>query len=95
MNSSTILVLGHHARQDLAEMLCETGIDVEVRGSVQAALERLRRGRLAAVLVDRRFTRADVLEFILNVRDVEPAVPVIVIGGAADEAADRQIRKQT
>jgi CheY-like chemotaxis protein len=94
MESSTILVLGHHARHDLAEMLHGIGIQSEVRGSVAGALERLRRGRLAAVLVDRRFTRADALEFVLNVRDIEETVPVIVIGAANDKGADQQIRRQ-
>jgi DNA-binding NtrC family response regulator len=94
MKSSTILVLGHHARQDLEQMLRSVGMEPEVRGSVRGSLDRLRRGQLAAVLVDRRFARADVLEFVLNVRDVNETVPVIVIGAANDEDADQQIRQQ-
>ncbi|MBN2132551.1 MAG: hypothetical protein JW741_23825 [Sedimentisphaerales bacterium] len=94
MNSYTVLLLGHHARQDLAEMLCGIGLEPEVRGSVPGALERLRWGHPAAVLIDRRFTRADALEFVLNVRDIEPTVPVIVIGTANDKAVDRQIHEQ-
>ena len=94
MNSCAVLVLGHHARQDLAEMLCSIGLEPEVRGSIPGALERLRWGHPAAVLVDRRFTRADALEFVLNVRDIEPTVPVIVIGTANDKAVDRQIHEQ-
>jgi hypothetical protein len=75
-------------------MLRSLGIEPEVRGSMPGALERLRRGRLAAVLIDRGFTRVDPLEFILNVRDIEAAVPVVVIGSANDEFVDRQIRRQ-
>ena len=94
MSSRTILVLGHHARQDLAEALRGIGVEPEVRGSVPGALERLRRGRLTAVLVDRRFIRADALEFVLNVRDIEALVPVIVIGTAHDKGIDQQILQQ-
>jgi len=94
MSSCTVLVLGHYARRDLVDMLCGIGLEPEVRGSVPGALERLRSGHAAVVLVDRRFTRADALEFVLNVRDIEPAVPVIVIGTANDKAVDRQIREQ-
>jgi len=94
MSSRTILVLGHHARQDLAEALRGIGVEPEVRGSVPGALERLRRGRLAAILVDRRFTRADALEFVLNVRDIEAVMPVIVIGAAHDKGIDQQILQQ-
>jgi CheY-like chemotaxis protein len=75
-------------------MLCGIGMQPEVRGSVAGALERLRRGQLTAVLVDRRFARADALEFVLNVRDVEEAVPVIIIGAANDKGTDQQIRQQ-
>ncbi len=94
MNSHTVLVLGHHARQDLTEMLRRIGVQPEVRGSVSGALERLRRGQLVAVLVDRRFTRADALEFVLNVRDIAATVPVIVIGAANDKGIDRRIAQQ-
>jgi len=94
MKPRTILVLGHHARQDFVEMLHGIGIEPEVRSSVPGALERLRRGQLVAILVDRRFAHADALEFVLNVRDVHETVPVIVIGAANDKDADQQIRQQ-
>jgi DNA-binding NtrC family response regulator len=90
-----MLVLGHHGRRDLLEALCRIGIEPEVRGSVPGALERLRRGRLMAVLVDRQFARADALEFVLNVRDIEAELPVIVAGAADDESVDRRLRQQT
>jgi hypothetical protein len=57
------------------------------------SLEKLRHQKFGAVLVDRKFTRADVLEFILNVRDVNKEVPVLVIG-PGPEKIDKEIAKQ-
>jgi hypothetical protein len=44
-----------------------------------------------AVIVDRKFTSADVLEFILNVRDINQEIPVVVIGPGSDERIDKKI----
>lgn len=94
MNSQAVLVLGNHARRDLVEVLSGLGFASQVRGSMQHSLDKLRHEKFAAVLVDLEFTRADVLEFILNVRDIDKEVPVVVIGTVKDERIDRMIVKQ-
>jgi len=94
MNSQAVLVLGNHANRDLVEVLSGLGFASQVWGSVQHSLDKLRHEKFAAILVDRKFTHADVLEFILNVRDIDKNISVVVIGPAKDERIDRTILKQ-
>lgn len=94
MNSQAVLVLGNHANRDLLEVVRSIGLVPQLWGSVQHSLDKLRHGRFAAVCVDRKSTHADVLEFILNVRDIDAAVPVVVVGSDADERIDRKIARQ-
>lgn len=93
MNSKDILVLGTHANRDLVQTLSRVGFVPQVWGSMRHSLEKLVHNRFAAVIVDRKFTNADVLEFILNVRDINQEIPVIVIGSGSDERLDRKISK--
>ncbi|NIU58916.1 MAG: hypothetical protein GWN67_21800 [Phycisphaerae bacterium] len=94
MDSQAVLVLGKHANRALTDILSNIGFAPQVWGSMQHSLDKLRHNEFAAVLVDRKFTRADVLEFILNVRDINEKVPVVVIGSGGDEKIDRKIAKQ-
>lgn len=94
MNSQAVLVLGNHANRDLVEVLSNIGFAPQVWGSMQHSLDKLQHEKFAAILVDRKFTHADVLEFILNVRDIDKNISVVVIGPAKDERIDRTILKQ-
>ena len=94
MNSEAVLVLGNHAKSDLVQTLLSAGFVPQMWASALHSLEKLRRRTFAAVIVDRRFTNADVLEFILNVRDINEQIPVVVIGSGKDERIDAKIRRQ-
>jgi len=94
MNSQAVLVLGNHANRNLVEVLSGLGFAPQVWGSMKHSLDKLRHEKFAAILVDRKFTHADVLEFILNVRDIDKNISVVVIGPAKDERIDRTILKQ-
>ncbi len=93
MDSQAVLVLGNHANTELAEILSRFGFVPQVWGSMRHSLDKLRHQQFGAVLVDRKFTRADVLEFVLNVRDIDKKVPVLVIGSGPEEI-DREIARQ-
>jgi DNA-binding NtrC family response regulator len=93
MNSQAVLVLGNHANRKLVKTLSRVGFDPQVWGSMRHTLEKLVQQRFAAVIVDRKFTSADVLEFILNVRDINQQIPVIVIGPGSDERIDKKISR--
>ena len=94
MDSQAVLVLGNHANRDLVKTLSEVGFVPQVWGSMRHTLDKLLHQKFAAVIVDRKFTNADVLEFILNVRDINRQIPVIVIGPGGDERIDRKIIRQ-
>ena len=94
MKSQIVLVLGNIANRELVEVLSGLGFASQVWGSMQHSLEKLRHQKFTAILVDQKFTHADVLEFILNVRDIDKKVPVVVIGNGADEKITRKIANQ-
>ena len=94
MNSQIVLVLGNIANRKLVEVLSGLGFAAQVWGSVQHSLEKIRHQKFTAILVDQKFTHADVLEFILNVRDIDKKVPVVVIGNGAEEKITQKIAKQ-
>ena len=94
MKSQIVLVLGNIANRDLIEVLSGLGFASQVWGSMQHSLEKIRHQKFTAILVDQKFTHADVLEFILNVRDIDKKVPVVVIGNGVDENITQKIAKQ-
>jgi two-component SAPR family response regulator len=94
MNSKAILVLGNRANRDLVEVLSSVDFIPQVWGSMRHSLDKLFHQRFVAVIIDRKFTHADVLEFILNVRDIDKKVPVVVIGNGKEEGIDKKIAKQ-
>jgi DNA-binding NtrC family response regulator len=94
MDSQVVLVLGNRANRELVEVLCGLGFDCQVWGSMQHSLEKLRHEKFRAILVDQKFTKADALEFVLNVRDIDEKIPVIVIGDGTDEKVVQKIAKQ-
>ena len=91
MNSQAVLVLGNHANRELVKTLSRVGFVPQVWGSMRHSLEKLVYQKFSAVIVDRKFTRADVLEFILNVRDINQQIPVVVIGSGSDKRIDKKI----
>ena len=94
MNPHIVLVLGNIANRKLVEILSGLGFASQVWGSMQHSLEKLQQQKFTAILVDQKFTHTDVLEFILNVRDIDKKVPVVVIGNGTDEKITRNIAKQ-
>lgn len=94
MSSQAVLILGNHANRDLAQAVANAGFAPQVWGSMRHSLDKLVRERFAAVVIDRKFTRADVLEFILNIRDIDKTIPVVVVGPGKDERIERKIVDQ-
>jgi len=59
--------------------------------NMQAALRRVREGIVAAILVPRQHPGLDVLEFVLNARDIAPSIPILVGVGTGDTSVDEAI----
>ena len=67
----------------LATALLDTGHVPLVRNRIDEALETLRHERIEGILVNASHTDVDVLEFVLNVRDVDEGVPIVVTASDA------------
>jgi FixJ family two-component response regulator len=94
MVSKRVLVLGNHASRKLPNILSSLGFAPQVWGSMRHSLDKLRRHKFAAVIVDQKFNRADPLEFILNIRDIDDKVPVVVLGSSKEKRIESEILKQ-
>lgn len=94
VNSQAVLILGNYANKNLVQAVASIGLTPQVFASMRQCLGKLVRERFAAVVIDRKSTDADVLEFILNVRDIDKAIPVAVVGRGKDERIEKKIINQ-
>jgi hypothetical protein len=91
MELRNVLILG---RQDLLEFpkaIRALGCIPITRGSVIQCYKQLKSEAIYAVIVECNFTHADVLEFILNVRDLDRSVPIIVVGQSSDQEVQKKL----
>lgn len=91
MESASVLVLGSYKECKLNDALSRAGFTPIVRRSMQEALDKIRHGRFAGIVVERDWVDVDVLEFVLNVRDYDPHTRVIVAGKSTDPITDRAL----
>jgi hypothetical protein len=63
-------------------MVFETGLTPVFRETILAALDSLHKERFFAVVIHVATTRVDVLELILNIRDVDEAIRIFVLSEA-------------
>jgi len=77
-----VLIVSTAVRGAVARAAEGCGFAVDVVRDVSRAVAHLRRRRYRAVLVDLDAADVDSLELVLNVRDFDPVVPIVVI--AAD-----------
>ncbi|HUW33644.1 MAG TPA: hypothetical protein VM223_18710 [Planctomycetota bacterium] len=94
MTTDSVLVLGTGENLELRERLFDTGFAPLIRGTTSDVIKTLRRGQFAAIVVDADHVSVDLLEFVLNVRDVNADVPVLIIGGQPDPRTGKMLRSQ-
>ena len=94
MAAKKVLVLGNHSRLLLPNALKNLGFVPEVRGSVLHCLLHLRNQHVAAVVVDRDFTHADVLEVFLNIKDIDDSLTVIIVGWLRNDNVEQILKTQ-
>lgn len=85
MGPQAVLVVSSQVETNLVDALISIGFSPLVRESIQSALDRLRHEKFAAIVVDQKRAKVDVLEFILNVRDIDTEIPVLVVGPLKSE----------
>ena len=94
MRSQSVLVLGTYTNKGLIDILLGIGLTTLVRENIQGVLDKLRHEQFGAIVVDQRYANPDVLEFILNVRDIDKQIPVVVLGKLSDEAVRKTLASQ-
>lgn len=88
MKPRAALVVADIQDGPLADALFAAGLAPVFRRTLESALELLRRDQFDLIVVDRDHARVDVLEFVLNVRDFDPATPVLVSTAQPDPEHD-------
>lgn len=95
MTSQFILILGDHNHHDLETAIARLGFTTMLWSSALHSLEKLRSQPVQAVVIDRDVAHADVLEFILNVRDINAHIPIVVVAQHKQDATDEAMRQQS
>lgn len=91
---SSALILTRDMSTSLKDGMRRIGLAALRVGTVDDAVKKLKYGFYTAVLLDERGTNVDSLEFVLNVRDVDPAVPILILGPSGTESVDDALRSQ-
>ena len=94
MRSTAALVMGRDENKHVMNLLLNAGLVPLVQRNIPQALDKLRHEHFAMIVVDRSHTDVDVLEFILNVRDIDGEIPIVVIGQSDDTLDDQILRAQ-
>jgi len=82
MNRDIVLLLSKRKLTSLISALAKASFQVVLCGGIADVLRALRHEREALLLVDAEHSDVDVLEVLLNVRDIDQTVPILVIGDA-------------
>lgn len=83
-SNTTVLVLGAEHQSTLIELLFDMGVVPIMRKKMLPALDRIRHEDFDAVFLDHNHGDVDALEFVLNVRDYDSELPVVVMGGLSN-----------
>lgn len=76
------------------EMLNRIGMrQIHINNTIEA-LRELRRTRFNAIIIDRDQAAFDTLEFVLNVRDLEPSIPIVILADSLDQASANALESQ-
>ncbi len=94
MKSQAVLVLGTYANKGLIDILFGIGLAPLVRDSIQGILDKLRHEQFGVIIADCKYANIDILEFVLNVRDIDEQTLVVVLGKLNDEAVRKTLTSQ-
>ena len=95
VTSQGILILGDHNHHGLETTLATLGFSTMLWSSALHSLEKLKTYPVRAVVIDRDVAHADVLEFILNVRDINAHIPIVVVAHHKQDHTDEAMRQQS
>lgn len=89
------LVIANKGENEAITKLFEHGFASITRTSTKEALSVIRHNRVTAIVIDLTFQRLDLLEFVLNVRDFDTSIPLLLFGNLPDTEASRIILRQS
>lgn len=92
--SRAVLVLGNDNKSPLVEKLFRFGFVPIIHDDMFEGLKRLRHERFEVILVDRDHLEADVIEFVLNVRDFDESIPIIAAGKSLSPFENQALLQQ-
>ena len=84
-----LVIMCHTDVTRLWNLIADSGMEVVVRTSIEEVMNSLKHGRFTAILTYRELLAEDPLELILNVRDRDSNIPIIVFGASNDENYER------
>jgi len=80
MESDAVLLFESKRDDELRKLFVGLGVEPMVCRSIQDVLKKLRHEQFMAVIFDSDQLDVDALELVLNIRDINNNIPVIVIG---------------
>lgn len=92
--STTVLVITNRLHRDLRKALEATAVRAVVVETLTQTFRLLRRGGYRAVIIDVDRTALDPLELVLNVRDLDARVPILLFGMHGDPINRQVLRRQ-
>ncbi len=82
-----VLCTGLDKNHALYRKISHSGYEIIKADTIEAAVDALRHEEIEWVLIMRNEIPIDIIELILNLRDVDPQVPVRVVGQAREDRA--------
>jgi DNA-binding response OmpR family regulator len=89
-----VLVLGSEWNRTFKKLLSEMRFVPSFVSSLEGLIHAIRHMQAAAILVDRDQHKADELELVLNVRDLDGKIPIVLIGSSSEEGTDAILSNQ-
>jgi len=93
--SKQILTIVGRGDSHLSEDLSEIGYRPLTAQSMWTAISAMRSDHFAAVFIDVAHIDDDILELVLNIRDISTVVPVVIVGELTDERLTRALDLRT
>lgn len=92
MRSDAVLIIGNELREELLEAFFEAGLTAVARPASVDTFARVRQRSYDALIIDEGDPERDVLEVVLNIRDYDEKVPIIVLGAKTPAVREELLR---
>lgn len=81
MESASILVFTQNENSELVEFLFNLGYVPLIQSQILSILKEIKHRTIRVVFLDLKHVGIDSLEFILNVRDIDQELPIVIANG--------------